>query len=310
MRNFLDINKVCSFDLRKIIEDAKESKLQRNGLNKGVLDETLWLDGYVVALIFEKPSTRTRISFDVGVRQMGGKSMILSSSDLQLVNGENISDTAKVLSRYIDMIVIRTFDEKLLLELASVSTVPVINGLTNRTHPCQVMADIMTFEEYRGDIAGNKVVWLGDGNNVCASYIHAAVRFGFKLTISCPKEFSPEPELISWAMKSGGFVEIISNPFNAVNQADLVVTDTHISMHDDKEKSDMSLNLLSRYQVNNELMKSAKEDAIFMHCLPAHRNTEVTSDVIDGPQSVIFDEVENRLHVQKAIIRWCIDKGI
>ncbi|MEM1065248.1 MAG: ornithine carbamoyltransferase, partial [Pseudomonadota bacterium] len=264
------------------------------------------LEGRMVALVFEKPSTRTRVSFDVGVRQMGGQTLVLSGQDMQLGHGETIADTARVLSRYVDLIMIRTFQEDTLLELAEHATVPVINGLTDRTHPCQIMADIMTFEEHRGPIAGKKVVWTGDGNNVCASFLHAAAPFGFDLTLSGPEQLDPDPEFVAGARARGANISFDRNVETAVADADLIVADTWVSMHDAASTRERRHNLLRPYQVNEAVMALAKPDALFMHCLPAHREEEVTSAVMDGPHSVIFDEAENRLHAQKAILRWCL----
>lgn len=305
MKHFLDISQIPKNTLRSIINEARQIKEKRDGQRNGKLDEKLFLDGCIVGLIFEKPSTRTRVSFDVGIRQMGGQSIVLSALDLQLRNGETISDTAKVLSGYLDMLMIRTFDEAVLVEMASCSSIPIINGLTNRSHPCQVMADILTFEELRGNIEGNTVVWLGDGNNVCVSYIHAAVQFGFKLVVASPKEFEPNSEVIEWANQFGNFVEVVSDPRAAIKNANLVVTDTFTSMHDDKQNTKLRSAIFQNYQVNNDLMQRADPDAVFLHCLPAHRNVEVTSQVIDGPQSAVFEAAENRLHVQKSIMKWC-----
>ncbi|MCB1348766.1 MAG: ornithine carbamoyltransferase, partial [Maritimibacter sp.] len=261
----------------------------------------------MVALIFEKPSTRTRVSFDVGVRQMGGEVLVLSGQEMQLGHGESIADTARVLSRYVDLIMIRTFDETALIELADHATVPVINGLTDRSHPCQIMADIMTYEEHRGSIAGKKVVWAGDGNNVAASFIHAAGQFGFDFTFTGPAQLDPDRRLMDEARARGVEVEIVRDPEVAVEGADLVVTDTWVSMHDALSTRERRHNLLRPYQVNRRLMAKAGDDALFMHCLPAHRGEEVTDAVMDGPQSVVFDEAENRLHAQKAIMRWCLE---
>jgi ornithine carbamoyltransferase len=260
----------------------------------------------MVALIFEKPSTRTRVSFDVGIRQMGGETMVLSGSEMQLGHGETIADTARVMSRYVDLIMIRTFEESVLQELAEHATVPVINGLTNRTHPCQIMADVLTYEEHRGAIAGRKVVWSGDGNNVCASFLHAAGQFGFDFTFTGPPTLDPEPAFVAFARDRGSKVEIVRDPMEAVAGADLVVTDTWVSMHDSQSTKERRHNQLRPYQVNERLMAAAKPDALFMHCLPAHREDEVTNAVMDGPQSVVWDEAENRLHAQKAIVRWCL----
>ncbi|WP_340252479.1 ornithine carbamoyltransferase [Roseobacter sp. HKCC-CH-9208] len=306
MNHFLDIHKTTPSDLRAMIDQAAAMKQARAGRSKGAADDAQPLAGHMVALIFEKPSTRTRVSFDVGVRQMGGQSMVLSGSEMQLGHGETIADTARVLSRYVDLIMIRTFEEDVLLELAENAAVPVINGLTNRTHPCQIMADILTYEEHRGPIAGKKVVWSGDGNNVCASMIHAAGQFGFDLTFTGPETLDPERVFIEEAQAKGSKIEIVRDPARAVEGADLVVTDTWVSMHDSQTTKERRHNQLRPYQINAALMAQAKEDALFMHCLPAHRGEEVTNEVMDGPQSVIFDEAENRLHAQKAVMRWCL----
>jgi len=308
MQHFLDIHKTSKDDLRTIMDQAIATKKARAGKPKATPDKDLVLDGHMVALIFEKPSTRTRVSFDVGVRQMGGQTMVLSGTDMQLGHGESIADTARVLSRYVDMIMIRTFEEETLLEMAEHATVPVINGLTNRTHPCQIMADVMTYEEHRGSIAGKKVVWCGDGNNVCASFLHAAGQFGFDMVFTGPEPLDPEQVFIQQAREKGVSVEIVRNPDEAVKGADLVLADTWISMHDSQTAKERRHNLLRGYQVNDALMARAKSDALFMHCLPAHRGEEVTSSVMDGPNSVIFDEAENRLHAQKAVMRWCVGK--
>jgi ornithine carbamoyltransferase len=306
MNHFLDIHKTNPAELRTMIDQASAMKQARLSRPKGALDDEQPLAGRMVALIFEKPSTRTRVSFDVGVRQMGGQSMVLSGNDMQLGHGETIADTARVLSRYVDMIMIRTFDEAVLMEMAEYASVPVINGLTDRTHPCQIMADILTYEEHRGPIKGKKVVWAGDGNNVCASFLHAAGQFGFDLTFTGPSQLDPEDEFVGLARKAGSKVVIERDARKAVEDADLVVADTWISMHDSQSSKERRHNMLRGYQVNADLMSLAKPDALFMHCLPAHREEEVTSDVMDGPQSVIFDEAENRLHAQKAIMRWCL----
>ncbi|MDG1376918.1 MAG: ornithine carbamoyltransferase [Yoonia sp.] len=299
MTHFLDIHTTPQSDLRNIITNARSMKDARRGLSKGTLDADQPLAGQMVALIFEKPSTRTRVSFDVGVRQMGGQTMVLSGADMQLGHGETIADTARVLSRYVDLIMIRTFEEQTLLDMAEYATVPVINGLTNRTHPCQIMADIMTFEEHNGPIRGKKVVWSGDGNNVFASFAHAAKQFDFELVFTGPETLDPERAL-------DGLYTTVRNPNEAVAGADLVVTDTWVSMHDPQSARERRHNQLRGYQVNDALMEKAKPDALFMHCLPAHRDDEATSSVMDGPHSVIFDEAENRLHVQKAIMRHCL----
>ena len=281
-------------------------KAARAGRPKGAPDDVLPLAGHMVALIFEKPSTRTRVSFDVGVRQLGGQTMVLSGADMQLGHGETIADTARVLSRYVDLIMMRTFEQDTLLEMAEYATVPVINGLTNRTHPCQIMADVMTFEEHRGPIAGRKVVWSGDGNNVCASMVQAAGQFGFDFTFTGPAQLDPEAEFIGEARRKGVNISVERDARKAVAGADLVMTDTWVSMHDSQSSRERRHNMLRPYQVNAELMRHAKPDALFMHCLPAHRDEEATSEVMDGANSVVFDEAENRLHAQKAVMRWCL----
>jgi len=299
MNHFLDIHTTPSDQLRQIIDNAQAMKTARADKPKGALDADQPLAGQMVALIFEKPSTRTRVSFDVGVRQMGGQTLVLSGADMQLGHGETIADTARVLSRYVDLIMIRTFEEQTLLDMAEYATVPVINGLTNRTHPCQIMADVMTFEEHNGPIKGKKVVWSGDGNNVFASFAHAAKQFEFDLVFTGPPPLDPEPAL-------DGLYTTVRDPNEAVQGADLVVTDTWVSMHDPQSARERRHNQLRGYQVNDALMAKAKSDALFMHCLPAHRDDEATSSVMDGPSSVIFDEAENRLHAQKAIMRYCL----
>ena len=301
MTHFLDIHQTSPADLRQMLDEAARMKTARKGLPKGTPDAEQPLAGHMVALIFEKPSTRTRVSFDVGVRQMGGQTMVLSGADMQLGHGETIADTARVMSRYVDLIMIRTFEEQTLLEMAEHASVPVINGLTNRTHPCQIMADIMTFEEHNGPIKGKKVVWSGDGNNVFASFAHAAKQFDFELVFTGPEPLDPERAL-------DGLYTTERNPDIAVQGADLVVTDTWVSMHDPQSARERRHNQLRGYQVNDALMAKAKDDALFMHCLPAHRDDEATSSVMDGKHSVIFDEAENRLHVQKAIMRHCLGK--
>jgi len=305
MNHFLDLHRTDPAALRAMLDQAAAMKAARAGRPRGAPDDTAPLDGRIIALVFEKPSTRTRVSFDVGIRQMGGQSLVLSGAEMQLGHGETIADTARVLSRYVDAIMIRTFEEATLLELAEHADVPVINGLTNRSHPCQIMADLLTFEEHRGPIAGRRVVWSGDGNNVCASFLHAAGRLGFDLTFTGPEELDPDPEFIEMARAEGATVTIARDPAAAIAGADLVVTDTWVSMHDSQTTKERRHRLLRPYQVNAALMAAAPE-ALFMHCLPAHRGEEVTDAVMDGRQSVVFDEAENRLHAQKAILRWCL----
>lgn len=306
MKHFLDIHTTEKDELSGIIKSARAMKDARKGRPHGTPDDEKPLDGRVVALIFEKPSTRTRVSFDVGVRQMGGTTMVLSGADMQLGHGETIADTARVMSRYVDLIMIRTFDESVLHEMAEYADVPVINGLTDRTHPCQIMADVMTYEEHRGPIRGKKVTWLGDGNNVCASFLHAAGQFGFDMVFAGPAQLDPEEEFVGLARKAGVSVSIERDAAKAVAEADLVVTDTWVSMHDSQSSKERRHNMLRPYQVNDALMAHAKPDALVMHCLPAHREEEITSAVMDGPNSVVFDEAENRLHAQKAVMRWCL----
>ena len=306
-RHFLDLDQVPVEELRHILTRAAQIKVERDGKSKLFPDENQALDGKIVALIFEKPSTRTRLSFDVGVRQMGGATIVLSGSELQLGHGETVADTARVLSRFVDAIMIRTFQPETVTEMAQNATVPVINGLTNSTHPCQIMADVMTFEEKKGPIESARLVWAGDGNNVCASFIQARARFGFELVLTGPETLDPDPEILAEARRNGAVIHIERDPFKAVSGADAVITDAWASMHDDVASRESRHNQLKPYQVTAELMRAAKPDAIFMHCLPAHREEEVTSEVFDSPQSVVFDEAENRLHVQKGILRWCLD---
>ena len=306
MPSFLDLHTTPRDEMRAIIDSARAMKEARGGCARGAPDAEQPLKNRMVALIFEKPSTRTRVSFDLGVRQMGGQTMVLSGQEMQLGHGETIADTARVLSRYVDLIMIRTFEEATLQEMAEYASVPVINGLTNRTHPCQIMADVLTYEEHRGPIAGRKVVWSGDGNNVCASLIQAAGQFGFDFTFTGPKPLDPEAEWLDFARAQGVQAVIERDPAKAVADADLVVTDTWVSMHDPQSAKERRHNQLRAYQVNAALMARAKPDALFMHCLPAHREDEVTSEVMDGPHSVVWDEAENRLHAQKAVMRWCL----
>jgi ornithine carbamoyltransferase len=256
-------------------------------------------------MLFERPSTRTRVSFEVAMKQLGGDVVVMSQADSQLARGESIADTARVLSRYVDVIMLRTDDAAKLAELAAHATVPVINGLTDRSHPCQLMADIMTLEEKKGPAAGKIVAWSGDANNVAVSWIHAAVRFDFALRIACPDELKPAKRLLDWAKREGGRVRVTADPDEAVAGADCVVTDTWVSMGD--ANAEKRHNLLARYRIDERLMAKAKPSAIFMHCLPAKRGLEVSAGVIDGPRSVVWDEAENRLHAQKGILAWCLD---
>jgi ornithine carbamoyltransferase len=298
-KHFLDIDALDTKTLRAIIDWAHEIK------RKGHVPKRLKRrERPVLAMIFEKPSTRTRVSFEVAIYQLGGQSLVLSPQDMQLGRGETLADTARVLSRYVDVIMLRTGPHATMTELAAHSNVPVINGLTCLSHPCQVMADIMTFEEVKGPIKGRTIAWIGDANNVATSWVHAAARFGFRLRIASPNEFGPAPELLAWAKEQGAEIEVGDDPRKAAREADCVVTDVWVSMGDgDKKRRSAALR---PFQVDGALMALAAEDAIFMHCLPAHRGDEVTAEVIDGPQSVVWDEAENRLHVQKAILAWCL----
>ncbi len=306
MPHFLDVHATPAGDLRAMLEEARAMKAARAGRPKGAPDDDAPLAGRMVALIFEKPSTRTRVSFDVGVRQMGGEVLVLSGSEMQLGHGESIADTARVLSRYVDLIMIRTFAEEALHEMADHAAVPVINGLTDASHPCQAMADVMTWQEHRGPVAGKRAVWMGDGNNVAASLLHAAGRFGFDLTFCGPAALDPPDAAVRFARESGVSVAIERDPAIAAEGADAVFADTWISMGDAQSSRERRHNMLRPYQVDKRLMARAKDDALFLHCLPAHRGEEVTSAVMDGPGSVVFDEAENRLHAQKAILRWCL----
>lgn len=301
MKHFLDLTLVDGASLRAILDRAAVLKKER-AEGKFVPH----LAGHKLAMIFEKNSTRTRVSFEVGMTELGGHALFLSGRETQIGRGETIADTARVLSRYVNIMMLRCHSHEMLVELAHYSSVPVINGLTDFSHPCQIMADIMTYEEKRGSIKGKQVAWIGDGNNVCASFIAAAQRFGFSLRIACPQLLSPEDRMLAWAREHGADVTIAASPEQAAAGADMVVTDTWVSMGD--EDAEQRKKLLAPYQVNAALMKKAHKDALFMHCLPAHRGEEVTGEVIDGLQSAVWDEAENRLHVQKAIMLWCLGK--
>jgi ornithine carbamoyltransferase len=305
LRHFLDLNEIPTKQLREILSASVAMKAKLKAQKKLGAKPVKPLAGKTLAMIFEKPSTRTRVSFDVGMRQLGGESIMLTGAEMQLGRGENIADTARVLSRYVDAIMIRILNHEALLELATHATVPVINGLTRRSHPCQVMADLMTFEEHRGPIGGRTVAWTGDDNNVLASWAHAAERFKFNLRIATPPQLAPKKAMKDWIKATAAPIVLSSDPEAAVRGADCVVTDTWFSMGDKEGKH--RHNILKPYQVNARLMSLAKKDALFMHCLPAHRGDEVTDEVIDGPQSVVFDEAENRLHAQKGILAWCFE---
>ena len=299
LRHFTDLSAISSGELRAMLNDAAARKAR---LKAG--ERSRPLDGKVLAMIFDKPSTRTRVSFDVGMRQLGGETIMLTGAEMQLGRSETIADTAKVLSRYVDAIMIRTTTHDRMLELAGNASVPVINALTDDTHPCQLMADIMTYEEHRGPVAGKLFAWVGDGNNVLHSLLEASARFSFRLNIAVPGGSEPMRKYVDWAKENGGAVTLTHSAEEAVDGADCVVTDSWVSMG--QEHRARGHNVFLPYQVNAALMRHARPDALFMHCLPAHRGEEVTDEVIDGPHSVVFDEAENRLHAQKAVLAWCL----
>jgi len=300
VKHFLDIDAMPADELRDIMQLSHDLKSRR----LAIAAEKPFA-GKVLAMIFDQPSTRTRISFDIAMRQLGGETIMLTGAEMQLGRGETIADTAKVLSRYVDAIMIRILDHNALEELAAHATVPVINGLTRDSHPCQIMADVMTFEEHKGSIQGRTVAWTGDANNVLTSWVQAAQRFDFALNVATPPELAARPALVDWVKQSGARVKFGTDAEAAVNGVDCVVTDTWVSMGD--EEAERRHNLLKPYQVNGALMRRAAPGALFMHCLPAHRGEEVTDEVMDGPQSVVFDEAENRLHAQKGILAWCLE---
>jgi ornithine carbamoyltransferase len=303
-RHFLDIADFASADLKAMIASARAMKVARKGMPKGAREAGEPLRGRILAMIFERPSTRTRVSFEAAMRQLGGDTLVISAGDMQLGRGETIADTARVLSRYVDAVMIRASQHAHLTELARHAGVPVISGLTDLSHPCQVMADVMTVEERKGPLARQTIAWVGDGNNVAASWIHAVARLGGKLRLGCPPSLSPPPQLLRWAGAEKADVQLVASAEAAVAGADCVVTDAWVSMHDQAAAN--RHNLLKSYQVDGRLMALAAKDAIFMHCLPAHRGEEVTGEVIDGPQSAVFDEAENRLHIQKSILLHCL----
>ncbi len=299
LRHFTDLSAIPEQDLRSILDDAAARKAR---LKQG--ERSKPLDGKVLAMIFDKPSTRTRVSFDVGMRQLGGETIMLTGAEMQLGRSETIADTAKVLSRYVDAIMIRTTSHYRLIELTENATIPVINGLTDDTHPCQLMADLQTFEEHRGPVAGKTFAWSGDGNNVLHSLMEASARFRFSLNVAVPSGSEPVQKFVDWSRANGGKINFTSTAEEAVTGADCIVTDSWVSMG--QEHRARGQNVFLPYQVNAALMAKANPDALFMHCLPAHRGEEVTDEVIDGPHSVVFDEAENRLHAQKAVLAWCL----
>lgn len=298
----IDLHLMAAATLRRIVDNAHDMK--RAGKKVPAAMRPPDIEDCVLVMIFEKPSTRTRVSFDIAMRQLGGQTIALNHTDLQLGRGESIADTARVLSRYADAVMIRANKHSTLTELAANATIPVINGLTDESHPCQVLADIQTFEESVGPIAGKTITWVGDGNNVAVSWIHAAVKFGCELRLACPAELEPDPAIMAWAKAEGGNVWLTADAAKAVTGAHCVITDTWVSMG--QTDAPRRKQLLAPYAVDAALMAKADKKAIFLHCLPAYRGHEVTEDVLEGPQSRIFDEAENRLHVQKAILAWCL----
>ena len=300
VRHFLDIHRLEASELRAILDDAHARKQARRGWPQGRADADAPGRDRVLAMIFEKNSTRTRFSFDAAIRQLGGSSIIATASDMQLGRGEPVEDTARVLSRMVDAVMIRANDHEDVERFARVATVPVVNGLTDRSHPCQILADLLTIEEHRGPVAGQTIAWIGDGNNVCHSFMHAAAKFGFHLNVACPAEYHPDLRDLA---KGGEVVSLTSDPREAVEGADVVVTDTWVSMGD--KDYEARLHAFEAYQVDEALMGLASPDAVFLHCLPAHRGEEVTDAVIDGARSLVWDEAENRIHAQKAVLAWC-----
>jgi len=306
-RHFLDLATAGREGLRAILDEAHARKARRAGKTKGMADDDAPLAGHVLASIFEKPSTRTRVSFDIGMRQLGGSAMVLSAQDMQLGRGESISDTARVLSRYVDAIMLRCAAHETVEELARYASVPVINGLTDLSHPCQIMADIMTVEERLGrPVAGTRWAWLGDGNNVLHSIIEAGSLLGFDVLAATPQNYEPDSGIVACAQARGGHLDLVRDARAAVDGADVVVTDTWVSMG--QKGGAEKVKAMMPYQVTPELMTRAAGDAVFLHCLPAHRGEEVVDAVMDGPQSAVWDEAENRLHAQKAVLLWCLDK--
>ena len=306
-KHFLDLSDLSGDELRAILDAAHQRKQARAGLPKGTPDADAPLQGYILAMVFDKPSTRTRVSFDLAMRQLGGQSLILNQGDTQLGRGEPLSDTAKVLSGYVDAMMVRTGPHDNILQLAKHASVPVINGLTAFSHPCQIMADILTFEEHKGPIKGHKIAWLGDGNNVSVSWIQAAALLGFDLHLAVADGFHPPAEVVAWARQKGAHIEVNDDVSAAVQGATAINTDCWVSMSDDPETAAKRAEAFAPFRVTQEVMAQAN-DALFMHCLPAYRGNEVSADVIDGPASVVFDEAENRNHAQKAILHWCLGR--
>ncbi|MBT7399078.1 MAG: ornithine carbamoyltransferase [Hellea sp.] len=308
-KHFLSLADIQASELRSILDDAHRMKKNRIGLRKGELDKDAPFKGETIALIFEKSSTRTRFSFDMAIKQLGGNSITASSNEMQLGRGETIEDTAKVLSSYLDAIMLRANNHETIMCLAANADIPVINGLTNFNHPCQIMADLLTLEEHTslkaGQLKNMTLTWVGDGNNVANSFINAAVKFKYKLRLSSPNGYEVKKSVLDAALSQGADIEVIKNPLHACKDTDVVIADTFVSMGD--KNSEKRLKDLSEYQVNDTLMNAAAKNSIFLHCLPAHRGEEVTADVIDGPKSVVMREAENRLHAQKSILKWCLN---
>jgi ornithine carbamoyltransferase len=303
-RHFLDLAPLKPADLRGLLDEAARRKRARAGQPKGASDPDRPLEGHTLAMIFQKNSTRTRVSFEMAMRQLGGSCFAMNSADTQLGRGETVEDTARVLSRMVDAVMIRANCHADLLAFAAASQAPVINGLTNLSHPCQILADLLTIEERIGPVKGRTIAWVGDGNNVCASFVHAAGKLGYRLRIGAPAAYAPRSQEIAAARAEGAEIEVLTDVAKAAKGADVIVTDTWVSMGD--TDADARRTALAPFQVNATLMASAARDAIFLHCLPAHRGEEVTDDVMDGPASAVFDEAENRLHVQKAVLLWCL----
>ena len=307
MKNFINISNIPKNELKLILDNAKLRKQKRSKLNKNTIDLDAPLDGKILIMIFERPSTRTRISFDLAVKQLGGKSLILNPDEIHYGTGnENLHDTAKILSLYADIVMLRTHAHKNVVKFSKHLNVPIINGLTDLSHPCQIMSDIMTFEELRGPIKNKKIAWLGDGNNIVYSLIEAAVQFDFELSIACPKGHEPNKNILQWAKKNKGNILVTKDSMKAVSSADCVMTDKWISMGD-KINKNKKKKALKPYQVNKKIMNAASKDSIFMHCLPASRGEEVTDEIIDGKQSAVWLEALNRIHAQKSIIEWCLN---
>ena len=306
MKNFINISEIPKGELKFILDNAKSRKEKRSSLSKNTMDTDVPLNGKILIMIFEKPSTRTRISFDLAVKQLGGKSLILNPDEIHYGSGnESLHDTAKILSQYADIVMLRTPAHKNVEEFSKYLDIPIINGLTNLSHPCQIMSDVMTFEELKGPIKNKKIAYLGDGNNVVYSLIEASVQFDFELCIACPKSCEPNKNILKWAKKNNANISVIRDPLKAANSADCVMTDKWISMSDQINKKKKK-KILKHFKINKKIMKQANKDAIFMHCLPASRGEEVINEVIDGKQSVVWLEALNRIHIQKSIIEWCL----